>query len=88
MSVKFLLLGGGGFGGGECRFYFYGRADFSARKGGFWKGVLARMYASLARGSLSAKCTAGHISPWVLFASSAWNWILQKPPLLKPPPFS
>ena len=30
MSVKFLLLGGGGgFGGGECRFYFYGRADFS-----------------------------------------------------------
>ena len=25
MSVKFLLLGGGG----ECRFYFYGRADFS-----------------------------------------------------------
>ena len=35
MSIKFLLLGGGGFGvlgfwgGGECRFYFYGRADFS-----------------------------------------------------------
>ena len=33
MSIKFLLLGGGGvfwvLGGGECRFYFYGRADFS-----------------------------------------------------------
>ena len=28
MSVKFLLLGGGFF-GGECRFYFYGREDFS-----------------------------------------------------------
>ena len=33
-SIKFLLLGGGGLGfggGGECRFYFYGRADFSDR---------------------------------------------------------
>ena len=31
MSVKFpFFWGGGGFwGGGECRFYFYGRADFS-----------------------------------------------------------
>ena len=36
MSIKFLVLGGGGLfwvflgGGGEkCRFYFYGRADFS-----------------------------------------------------------
>ena len=33
MSIKFLVLGGGGilgfFGGGECRFYFYGREDFS-----------------------------------------------------------
>ena len=34
MSIKFLVLGGwGGIlafgGGGECRFYFYGRADFS-----------------------------------------------------------
>ena len=32
VSVKFLVLGGGGyfgFGGGECRFYFYGRGDFS-----------------------------------------------------------
>ena len=31
-SIKFLVLGGGYFGclgGGECRFYFYGRADFS-----------------------------------------------------------
>ena len=30
MSTKFLLLGGGVWGGGgECRFYFYGREDFS-----------------------------------------------------------
>ena len=30
MSVKFLLFRGGfGGGGGKCRFYFYGRADFS-----------------------------------------------------------
>ena len=33
MSIKFLVLGGGYFGflggGGKCRFYFYGRADFS-----------------------------------------------------------
>ena len=30
MSIKFLLLGGGGgWGGGECRFYFYGREDCS-----------------------------------------------------------
>ena len=30
MSVKFRVLEGGfGGGGGECRFYFYGRADFS-----------------------------------------------------------
>ena len=31
MSIKFLVLGGvfWGFGGGECRFYVYGRADFS-----------------------------------------------------------
>ena len=32
MSIKFLVLGGGYFGfwgGGECRFYFYGREDFS-----------------------------------------------------------
>ena len=29
MSVKFPFFGGGVLGGGECRFYFYGRADFS-----------------------------------------------------------
>ena len=33
MSIKFCILGGGGIlgfgGGGECRSYFYGRADFS-----------------------------------------------------------
>ena len=32
MSIKFLVFFGGGilgFWGGECRFYFYGRADFS-----------------------------------------------------------
>ena len=36
MSIKFLVLGGGGilgfWGGGECRFYFYGREDFSELK--------------------------------------------------------
>ena len=37
MSIKFLLLGGGVFwvflgGGGECRFYFYGREDSSDTK--------------------------------------------------------
>ena len=35
MSTKFLVLGGEGvlgFGGGECRFYFYGRGDFSDQK--------------------------------------------------------
>ena len=40
MSIKFLVLGGGGEfwvlggGGGKCRFYFYGRADFSERTPG------------------------------------------------------
>ena len=34
MSIKFLVLGGEGYfgfwgGGGKCRFYFYGREDFS-----------------------------------------------------------
>ena len=32
MSIKFLVLGGGILGlggGGKCRFYFYGREDFS-----------------------------------------------------------
>ena len=34
-SIQFLVLGGGGvfgffLGGGKCRFYFYGRADFSS----------------------------------------------------------
>ena len=33
LSIKFRVLGGGVFlglgGGGKCRFYFYGRADFS-----------------------------------------------------------
>ena len=35
MSIKFLVLGGGYLeflgGGGECRFYAYGRADFSEK---------------------------------------------------------
>ena len=36
MSIKFLVLGGGilGWGGGKCRFYFYGREDFSDQLGG------------------------------------------------------
>ena len=53
VSIKFLVLGGGGilgFFGGECRFYFYGRADFSegisaifnrnALQSECWKGVV------------------------------------------------
>ena len=37
MPLKFLVLGGGGgiwvfLGGGKCRFYFYGREDFSDRR--------------------------------------------------------
>ena len=37
MSIKFLVFGRGGIlglggGGGECRFYFYGREDFSDTK--------------------------------------------------------
>ena len=41
MSIKFLVLGGGGFGvgGGKCRFYFYGCGDFSD-KCGFGEGRL------------------------------------------------
>ena len=37
MSIKFLVVGGGGIlgvfflGGGGCRFYFYGRAAFSEK---------------------------------------------------------
>ena len=34
MSVKFPFFGGGFGGGGKCRFYFYGRADFSEKKHG------------------------------------------------------
>ena len=30
MSVKFPFFGGGFCGGGECRFYFYGRVDFAS----------------------------------------------------------
>ena len=33
MSIKFRVLGGGVGGGGECRFYFYGREDFSEQWG-------------------------------------------------------
>ena len=39
MSIKFLVLAGGTLGwrrgGGECRFYFYGREDFSEFFGTF-----------------------------------------------------
>ena len=41
VSIKFLVLEGGGIlglgggGGGKCRFYFYGRADFSEKSQGF-----------------------------------------------------
>ena len=47
MSIKFLVLGGGGIldfggGGGECRFYFYGRADFSEYWGSPKRGGVVR----------------------------------------------
>ena len=36
LPIKFCVLGGGGIlglgGGGKCRFYFYGREDFSEEK--------------------------------------------------------
>ena len=37
MSIKFLVLGVGilGLGGGRCRFFFYGRADFSVKQTAF-----------------------------------------------------
>ena len=38
LSIKFLALGGGILGlggGGKCRFYFYGRGDFSEKKACF-----------------------------------------------------
>ena len=55
MSIKFLVLGGGGIlgfgGGGECRFYFNGRADFSEKL--FLVIILAAMELSLrAKGTL------------------------------------
>ena len=35
MSIKFFVIGWGGyfgfFGGGECRFYFYGRGAFASK---------------------------------------------------------
>ena len=34
MSVKFPFFGGGFWGGGECRFYFYVRAAFSEQRRG------------------------------------------------------
>ena len=41
MSVKFLLLEGGVWGGGGCRFYFYGRAGWIQEgfKGGFCRST-------------------------------------------------
>ena len=50
MSIKFLVLGGGGyfgFGGGQCRFYFYGRADFSDGSGKMILKMLCRMRAAV-----------------------------------------
>ena len=41
-SIKFLVLGGGYFGfggGGKCRFYFYGRADFFCPLVFLWRSV-------------------------------------------------
>ena len=44
------------------------------RKGGYWKGFLHKIYASLGCGALSAKCTAGpNILDYFLFP---WAWQL------------
>ena len=58
MSIKFLLLGGRGMlgflgGGGECRFYFYGRADFSDKRDFISQGLcffdVLRPFAAITR---------------------------------------
>ena len=51
LSIKLRVFGGGGIwvlggGGGKCRFYFYGRADFSVFEGRgirMFKGILSRL---------------------------------------------
>ena len=46
VSIKVLVLGGGGIlgfggGGGKCRFYFYGREDFSDSSSAKWWVLVA-----------------------------------------------
>ena len=43
MSIKFLVWGGdfGVWGGGRCRFYFYGRRDFSEINEDFWVSLFS-----------------------------------------------
>ena len=65
MSIKFLVLGGGGVfwvlgGGGECRFYFYGRGDFSEKglRLGVWFHPDLRfgVFRSLSEAALKDQC--------------------------------
>ena len=63
MSIKFLVLEGGGIlgfflGGGECRFYFYGREDFSEL-------VILKTAASMARLSPNTVGSVDWFQEWL-----------------------
>ena len=64
MSVKFLLFRGGFWGGGgKCRFYFYGRADFSdSSSSSQWlcKSCAAPACPTLALGATEAPWSSKH----------------------------
>ena len=55
------------------------------RKGGFWKGVSAKMHASLGCGALSAKCTAGPNTPKYFFVSLGVTLNSAETPFAKTP---
>ena len=71
MPIKFLLLGGGGFGGffrrggWKCQFYFYGRGDFSERgcrtSGCLLEGVAVQ------RGVAERQCRLSRYSDIIVF---------------------
>ena len=80
MSIKFLPLGGGcilGFGGeGRCRFYFYGREDFSD----FWSRFRATLNFSQGSGVLAGSQDLSSALPSSSLATS-WRFprLLQTP---------